>query len=268
MAKKLFLFLIVMALALFLVSCNTDINKDTIKLNESTTDSLEKTKNFEQLRFKYISLDGFEIYGNVYVPNKNIKKEDSKQVLLLHGWGQNQKVYDELVNLLVANNITAITMDFRGHGQSTYKKGTEFLPQHLTLDDYASFSKDINGVKLYLESKEMSSKFSIIGSDIGANVALLYASENNDTVNKVVLLSPSLNYYGITTKEAVLKYFGALYIVTTVDDKLSFEPSRTLYDLSNSTKKEFKLYGGSEHGTSILVKERPSLDLILNWISR
>jgi pimeloyl-ACP methyl ester carboxylesterase len=258
--KKLNLLFIlsVLLLSLFLVSCQTNVSNNLIKGN-NTDITIQNTLNVTN--FKFVTKEGFEIYGTLY----NAENEKNK-VLLLHGFGQSQDNYFDLAKYLSDKGITAITMDFRGHGKSIFRENNELHSQDLTLDDYNSFAGDINGVVRFLESKNMSNNFSIVGSDIGANTALLFASQNKQIVNKVILISPSLNYYGITTKQAIFDYTNELYIVTSVNDDISFEPSQYLYDNSNSTKKQLKLYVGSEHGLSLLTKETGLKESIANWL--
>jgi pimeloyl-ACP methyl ester carboxylesterase len=266
---RILLILLILLSLLFLISCKTDVGKNSIFINQSTFDNATAKEEYEIHKFKYFTKDGFEIYGNLYLPLRNKQKNiNPKNVLLIHGWGQNQDIYNNFVNYLLDNNITVITIDLRGHGKSTYKKGVEIYPQDLTLEDYSLISDDINGVVEYLLLKDVNPVFSIVGSDIGANIGLNFASENDEVVEKLILVSPSLNYYGITAKEQIQNYNKSLLFITSVSDSISYEASKLLHELSNSTKKEIKLYSGSDHGTSLFIKEMGLMDYILNWIIR
>lgn len=223
-----FFFIILFA---FVVSCSSNIRQDSLNLNQ--TDSYLSST--EVSKFKYLTKDGFEIHGALYKNKHGVNEKN--YVLLLYGFGQNKSVYDNLKDYLVNEGFDVITLDYRGHGESIFRNNIELHSNDLTLDDFSSMPSDINGVLLYLEAKNISKTISIIGSDIGANIALNFAVKNNATVQNLILISPSLNYYGIKVQREIEKYFGSLYLVTSVDDSVSYEPSKILYDASKSEKK-------------------------------
>ena len=261
MNKKIMFILIVLLLFAFLMcSCKTNTEKDiNVVINNSIVQK-EESK-VKVTAFKFLSKDGFEIYSTLYAVNN-----PQTQVLLLHGFRGKQEDYAELVQVLTEKNINVITLDFRGHGKSIFKNNVEIREQDLTLSDYNYLSTDLEGVINYLDSKNLNSNFSIVGSDLGANVALLFATKHNNAVKKLILLSPSQNYYGVITTDAIKKYNNSLYVVTSISDDLSYEGSKFVYDNSISEDKEFKLYSGSGHGAQIFLYERGMFDKVSFWL--
>jgi pimeloyl-ACP methyl ester carboxylesterase len=99
-------------------------------------------------------------------------------VVLLHGWPSNAKLWDPQVEALKANYKT-ITLDWLGFGASDkpMEHNYTFTAQKEILDTV---------IAKLLEDEE---KLSIIGHDIGGPPALLWASENENRVEHLVLLN-------------------------------------------------------------------------------
>jgi lysophospholipase len=258
--KSIIIVVILLILAFFICSCKTNIRQD---INSSFNNSIEqKEESKVQITpFKFLTKDGFEIYSTLYQV-----KNPKAQVLLLHGFRGKQEDYAELTKILNEKDINVITLDFRGHGKSIFRTNIEINEQDLNLQDYTSLSSDLEGVIIYLDSKNLNSNFSIVGSDLGANVALVFATKHNDSVKKLILLSPSQNYYGVITTDTIKKYNNSLYIVTSVSDDLSYEGSKYLYDNSISEDKEFKLYSSSGHGVQMFLYEMGLFDKVSFWL--
>ncbi|MGB6421904.1 MAG: alpha/beta fold hydrolase, partial [Anaerolineales bacterium] len=111
-------------------------------------------------------------------------------VLLLHMVYGDRSQWDELVPLLTSNGYAVVAIDMRGHGINLEKA-----------------EDDIERVWSYMTERGDidPSHSAIIGASIGANMALV-AAANQPEVNTVVLLSPGLNYFGVTTSDALEAY--------------------------------------------------------------
>lgn len=115
--------------------------------------------------------------------------DNGKDVVLLHGWGQNIEMMKPLGNNLQDYHITIL--DFPGFGESSEPSNS------LTIYDYADileeFLKDLNIYDPIL-----------MGHSFGGRVAILYASRN--TTEKLVLFgSPCIRHERKSVKEKVLK---------------------------------------------------------------
>ena len=98
---------------------------------------------------------------------------DKKPLLLLHGLSSSKEAM-YLFRDRLEEDFRVITMDLRGHGESTH-------PLEYTMDDHV---KDVLGVikELGLE------KVDVLGYSMGSYVALATAEENCDNFNKLILL--------------------------------------------------------------------------------
>ena len=111
----------------------------------------------------------------------------------------------------------------------------------------------------------------IVGASIGANVALNYAALD-PLVKAVVLLSPGLDYKGVTTSNAIKQYKGLTYIATAGKDPIADNDPQTLCNEVNcDTNHRLQVYQDSNsHGTDMFSDSslQPPLDkLIISWLN-
>ena len=100
---------------------------------------------------------------------------------------------------------------------------------------------------------------------MGANVALIYAA-SDPRVQTAVLFSPGLNYFGLSTQNAIedfdprpsLMYAG-------MDDTNSANTLTTLGDASDAATTV--LVPGATHGAAILPQNPDALEQTLTWFS-
>ena len=72
----------------------------------------------------------------------------------------------------------------------------------------------------------------IVGASIGANVGLKYAA-SDPSIKALVLLSPGLDYKGVTTSDSIRKYTNPIYIVTAGRDPIAGNDPQTLSNMIN-----------------------------------
>ena len=104
-----------------------------------------------------------------YVQYGNKKKKD---VVLLHGWGQNISMMD-LIGKKLESECYITNIDLPGFGDSEEPK------EAFTIYDYANIVKEV--------LKELKIKDPImVGHSLGGSVSIVYSSENN--IDRLVLL--------------------------------------------------------------------------------
>ena len=172
------------------------------------------------------------------------KVNSDKAVVLLHMLNRNKNDWNTFALKLNQNNFSTLAIDLRGHGESD--------------GDWESFSEegfnnmilDVKSAKEFLDQENYSEVY-IVGGSIGANIALRYAA-NDSSIKKVVLLSPSVIYRGITTLDILNDYKGKMLIATGSRDIQSYEGSQQLNQLFEG-KKELLVYNTGIHGIILLL---------------
>lgn len=148
-------------------------------------------------------------------------------IILIHGWLGNRQEFDLLGKHLQSLGHAVISLDLRGHGGSTIlrrpseDKDIEIKPEKLTKPALDAMIYDVQAAKEFLFAKHVEGKLNlnqlcVVGSDIGAIVALNFADhdwrrpiypskiyKNGQDVQALVLLSPESSFKGMTTKPAM-----------------------------------------------------------------
>ena len=107
----------------------------------------------------------------------------------------------------------------------------------------------------------------IVGSSIGSNTALAGSQMIPDKVHALVLLSPGLDYKGITTSIPIVKYKNPVMIVASEQDPYAFESSQLLYKWAIGDK-AVRLYDNIGHGTDMLHFYPKLQDEVTTWLNK
>ncbi len=224
---------------------------------EAPAAGLEKTVRFE-------TTDGVTIVGSYYAQ----KQAGRPSILLLHMLGRNRTTVAQTAGLLYEAGFNVLAIDLRGHGESRQGKDGPLYSQAFLSSDYAAMDHDVDAAVQYLR-KQLGEghKLAIVGGSIGANLALRKGAADPG-VAAVVLLSPSLDYRGIVTTDAIPRYKDRpILILTTEMDTWSLEGAKKIAE-GISAEKEFKVLPGRAHGTALL-RSRPEIEKeVIEWLKR
>jgi pimeloyl-ACP methyl ester carboxylesterase len=115
-------------------------------------------------------------------------------ILLLHGYGEDRSVWREFSRQLVDRGWAVMAMDLRGHGESKTKnqRPLQAVPEWRT--SLHEFPVDLDPALDWLKGQPRidNKKIVVIGSDVGANLALI-ASGRFPEVRTVIAVNPNLN---------------------------------------------------------------------------
>jgi len=154
---------------------------------------------------RLMTMDNVEILGSYYPPTTN----PAPAILLVHGLGQSRQVWTALATLLQQNGIGVLTIDLRGHGSSLrrFSGNTPRLMNYRSFRprDFHEMLMDVNAAIDWLrQHRDVDNKrIGIIGSSVGASIALRYA-QHDDELASLILFSPGLNDpRGLRTDDAM-----------------------------------------------------------------
>jgi pimeloyl-ACP methyl ester carboxylesterase len=115
-------------------------------------------------------------------------------VLLLHGYGENRKVWEGLRQQFLEKGWAVLSLDLRGHGDSTTRNQAPIQARADWRTSPHEFPQDIDPALDWLKKQPRlnSRKIVIIGYDIGANLALISSGKFGE-VRTIVAVKPSLS---------------------------------------------------------------------------
>ena len=181
-----------------------------------------------------------------------------------------RELYNFLVKKFVDAGAAALVVDLRGHGQSIYD--SNFKIKSWVYYSNATFEKypeDIAGILQYIAMNYRNlstTKYAIVGADIGANTAILASEKMPNKPACLVLLSPSRNFKGLKTSIAMTN-IGTAPVLTMVSvrDRFSSNEANILKKFAQSTY-EIKRYPSGGMGM-LMLKVNPTMaDDIVKWV--
>ncbi len=198
--------------------------------------------------------DGVSIAATWYEP----AFRPAPAVVFVHMLGRARRDWDGVASRLASVGSGALTIDRRGHGDSSGGSG-----------DLVAMRQDVDAAKRHLAVRAdvIHSRIGIAGASVGANLAVLAAADD-PLVKSLALLSPSLDYRGVRIEAAMRKYAKRpAFLVASKEDAYA---ARTVGDLAKGSAgiREILLLDGAGHGTTMLARA-PELGLQLaGWFRR
>jgi esterase/lipase len=198
--------------------------------------------------------DGVKLHARV-----EKQKGATRGVVLVHMLGRSAEDWSYLSGKLLAGGFQVVAPDLRGHGGSTATVKT------LTDADYPKMVQDVAASVAWLRSQGVT-EITCVGASLGANLCVQAASAD-PAVGSLVLLSPGLNYKGVTSGDALGLYGNRpVLLVASKDDAYSAR-SVTLLEESAKGQKSLLLLEEAGHGTKMLNRD-PSLEgQVMAWLN-
>jgi alpha-beta hydrolase superfamily lysophospholipase len=183
----------------------------------------------------------------------------------------NKESYRDLAGRLADKGYAGIAIDFRGHGAS--QDGPE---GYLSFSDaqHQQSREDVDAALKFLEGKlqddAMQAPLAIVGASIGANLGLQRAIDD-PRIKAIILLSPGLDYRGVTTKNLItrLRPDQRILLASSQDDDHNTQDVEELYGLiQEGIAKKKLIYEHAGHGTAMLEHEPDLEDEIISFIAQ
>lgn len=179
-------------------------------------------------------------------------------VVLVHGQNRSRADWSYLAEKLTSQGYHVIAVDLRGHGAT----GGE-LPQ--PPEDLNPLIADVEAAIAYFE-KAGKKQISVLGADLGANLAANAASKH-PSVTSLVLLSPGINIKGVKAGPAIEAY-GARPVLIVASSEVAYDLKSAAYLEGKATgSKHTELLDGAGTGTKMLSRD-PNLEgLVYSWLN-
>ena len=202
--------------------------------------------------------DGVKISGS-YIPAPS---PNNTIVLLLHQLRKDRNIWDGLIQKLISSCYSCVTIDFRGHGKSGGGSWEDFSEEQ-----FQGMIHDVEAAGEYIKKKFPTENIALIGSSIGANLALNYVASTN--TSSVVLLSPGLDYKGVKTEEVANNYSNPIFLAASSDDEnFSMDAIQRIASLVTTPEVDVKIvtYSDGGHGVHMFSVHPDLQDQIVSWL--
>jgi len=201
------------------------------------------------------SADGVTIAGEFYEG----ASRPSPAVLLVHMLTRSRGEWGSLPDRLRDMGLTVLTIDLRGHGQSSG-----------SAQDLPAMTQDVRAALQWLIARPnvRPDAMAVVGASLGASLSLL-ASVDIPQVRAIALLSPSLDYRGVRTDVSLIKRLGSrsLWLASSAEDPLAL---RTMKDFAAepSGPREQHVSTNVAHGTALLDRDADVSRSLVDWLRR
>jgi cephalosporin-C deacetylase-like acetyl esterase len=195
--------------------------------------------------------DGWTIYGSLHLPGGASAEHTVPAALLLHGAGHDREaftsfVYPGMAQLLNAQGIAALRIDWRGRGQSIssqeYHSFTAEQRQQIYLDvraalDFLASQPELDRSRFAIFAEEVSAEWAVTGSQGDPRVkALSFISGRLGESSRALL--------------AVRRELPVQCIVSR-EDKQGFADMSAVYAASPNPESDFRVYEDMGMGTTM-----------------
>jgi len=215
--------------------------------------------------------DGLSLKSDYYQANKTANNTRNRAVLMLHQCNYNRTMYNNIGEQLAQRGIHALSIDFRGFGESI---SNEFnvttlrtLPKAERGQAWSKMSShwpdDVQLAYNYLKEK-MGNKgtVGIIGASCGGSQAITLAEKEN--ISAISFFSSSQRDENIARYAKVLVEKPTL-IIASEDDGRTFTSAQQLFKTAKNPSSKMISYKGSMHGYPLLDSDKQLTKTIVAW---
>ena len=213
---------------------------------------------------------GFELKADYYQSNK----VSDRAVLLLHQCNYNRTMYNEMAQQLAQRGIHALSLDFRGFGESINEEfdveKIQALPEDERRKAWGATSvhwpDDVQLAYDYLRSKVVGEGLiGVIGASCGGSQAITLAE--NNPISVIGFFSSGQRQQNINRYETTLVDKPTL-IIASEDDGGTYTSAKALFAAAKNANSKFISYKGDQHGYPLLDSDPDLGSSIVNWFDR
>lgn len=222
-----------------------------------------------------ITPDKFSLKADYYqaqqLVNKTAQSHSKRGVLMLHQCNYNRTMYNTIGEQLAQRGIHALSIDFRGFGESINAKYSvdkvRALPQDQRREAWSNMSShwpsDVKVAFDYLQDKMgKNGTVGIIGASCGGSQAITLAEKEN--ISAISFFSSSQSDKNITRYDKTLKEKPSL-IIASENDGSTFTSAQQIFQTAKHANSKMISYKGSEHGYPLLDSDKGLATSIVTW---
>lgn len=207
--------------------------------------------------------DGMDLHGNLFKPAGG---EVKGGIVFVHQPFRTRRDWSYMAEKMSSDGFFTLVFDLRGHGDSLMQGDEELDRELFGSEEYLAMTADVAGAVDLVRSQPGvdPGAVQLVGADLGASVALLYALDD-EQISSVAMLSPGLGYddVNIVGKAAEL---GArpLCLVYSVEDGYARKSTEVMAKEAKGPLHTQQYYGVG-HGAQMLAREPALEDMLRGW---
>ena len=226
----------------------------------------------KERELRVVTADKVEIVGYAFFPAKD-RYPNPPLVVLLHRSGESHESWGDFPQSLCDSGFVALSMDFRGSGESTYdyKTSSDRPPHTYYIGEFALFPSDVAAmVRKTITSygREFdTTKIGVVGAELGGTVGIMYA-QNEPKVKFTAILSPGLELNELRLAP-VIKDFGdrPLFLAAGSKDIYAVQSCDILSDVIPRVL-DIHIYNSYHTGSMLLLSQLDLEKEIINELQK
>ena len=214
-------------------------------------------------KVEFTTRDKFILVGDLYLAQPETEKP---LVVFLHSYATNAQVWKDIAEDLRKKGHNVLTMDLRGHGRSVYNNKLKLKSRYyFTNADWKKLTADIIDSIKYVKSqypKINTDDVVLVGADIGAQASANAAVSLGKTPEKLILISPMLEFKGIEMPIKTHKFKKTkIFMMMSKTDRL-------LFKFDTETPPIIAHYPNGGPGVQLIKLNKEATSDIINFITK
>ena len=212
-------------------------------------------------KIEFVTRDKFILVGDLYLADS---QTDKPLVVCLHSFSMNAQAWKKMAENLRLKGYNVLAMDLRGHGRSVYNENLKLKSRYYyKKEDWQKLPKDVVDSVKYVKAnypKVNCNDIIIVGADIGASVAAIGSISLKYSPQKMILISPMLQFKGLKMPVRTKKF---------VDTKIMMVLAKTDRIIMNFESKNpplIKRYQVGGPGNKLIDANKDAYDEIIKFI--
>lgn len=222
-----------------------------------------KEKISTKQKIEFTTKDKFILVGDLYLAKP---KTNKPLVVMLHSYGLSSRYWFDLPEQLRLKGYNVLAMDLRGHGRSVYNENLKLKSRYsFKQEAWQKLPDDviqsINYVKTNYKGINCTEIY-IIGADLGASAGVLAGANMRFQPEKMVLISPMLNFKGLYIPVKIASYKNTkFFVMLSKSDKVFF-------NFHTTAVPQIKTYQLGGQGNLLLRANKEANQDIINFLTK
>jgi len=213
-------------------------------------------------KIEFVTRDKFILVGDLYLATPETNKP---LVVCLHSFSMNAQVWKDLAQELRGKGYNVLAMDLRGHGRSVYNENLKLKSRYYYKQDtWQKLPKDTIDAIKYVKAnypKVNCDDVYIIGADIGASTGAIAAMSIKKTPQKIVLISPMLEFKGLRMPVRTSKFYDTKIMMILA------KTDRILLNFDTKTPATVKHYPIGGPGNQLIKANKDAYSDLMKFIT-